>query len=141
MKSLLAVFSFLFLNASDDSLLIVDRDLKHPPAQSTEFTLQHYLRRTFPVYAADVQNLTDAVDEAVKLVDRKPASSVLDTIAAGHTTILLATEIDGANTINITLVTELDESHASYSFALVRNEADVRKAQRRLLDFATYLNQ
>lgn len=141
MKSLLAVFSFLFLNASDGSLLIVDKDLKHPPTQSTEFTLQHYLRRTFPVYTADVQNLTDAVDEAVKLFDRKPASSVPDTIAAGHTTILVATESGGNNTINITLVTEMDESRTSYSFALVRNEGDMRKAQRRLLDFATYLNQ
>ena len=139
MKLLIAFFTLL-LSQVNPSYLVVDRDLKKPVSHASSFSTEQYLQRTFPVYARDVKEIEDAIDLAVKAVEKKNEVDIYDSIQAAHTTIVIAKRIMGSQNIDITFVTKLDETNMSYSFALVRQEDDTRRVQRRLLDFAMYLN-
>lgn len=139
MKLLIAFFSLLLVHASP-AYLLVDKDLKKPVVHAEEFTTEQYLQRNFPVYAADVNAITDATDLAVRAIDKYAACKTLNTIVAAHTTFLIEKECEGSGRISVTLITEIENNHTSYSFALVRDESDIRKVQRKLLDFATYIN-
>ncbi|HET7896772.1 MAG TPA: hypothetical protein VFL47_03865, partial [Flavisolibacter sp.] len=88
----------------------------------------------------DVNEIEEAIDRAVKAVEKNEEAEIYDSIQAAHTTIVIAKRIMGSRNIDITLVTKLEETGVSYSFALVRQEDDTRRVQRRLLDFAMYMN-
>jgi len=139
MKLLIAFFSLLLVQVTPPYLL-VDRDLKKPLSEASTFSTEQYLQRTFPVYKTDVNEIIDAVDLALKAVEKNTEGETRDSISAAHTTIVIEKNVSGNNDVNIILVTTLAELHTTFSFALVRSETDVRKAQRRLLDFATYIN-
>lgn len=141
MKLLLAALSLLFLRPSNEPLLVVDKDLKKPPAHASEFTTQQYLQRLFPVYEADVQAVVETTDKAVKWIDKEQACHSSTKLTAARTTFLLEVSCKENRKINVVLVTQVEETNTSFSFALARNEEDLRKVQRKLLDFATYLEQ
>jgi len=138
MKLLLVLYSLLLAHVNPP-LLVVDRNLKKPLGYTATFSTQQYLQQTFPVYKADVDGVLNAVDQAVKAVEKNAEMETHDTISAGHTTLLIRKNVAGTADIEVVLLTNVDEIHTSFSFALVRLEPDVRKVQRRLLDFATYL--
>jgi hypothetical protein len=141
MKLLLAALSLLFLQQPNDPLLVVDKDLKKPLAHASEFTTQLYLQRLFPVYEADVQAIVETTDNAVKWIDKEKACSSATKLTAARTTFLIEVSCEESRKINVVLVTQVKETNTSFSFALTRNEEDLRKVQRKLLDFATYLDQ
>lgn len=141
MKLLLAALSLLFLQHPNEPLLVVDKDLKKPPAHASEFTTQLYLQRLFPVYEADVQGVVETTDKAVKWIDKEQSCHSATRLTAARTTFLIEVSCEESRKINVVLVTQVEETNTSYSFALARNEDDLRKVQRKLLDFATYLEQ
>lgn len=120
--------------------LLVHRDLKKPPAASQVFTPELYLQRYFPVYQSDVAAITAATNRAMQLVDSLEGYLDEDTVTAAHTTIYLKKDNAGTGGISVILITEVEETQTSFSFALVREETNTRKIKRRLLDFATNLN-
>lgn len=139
MKLLLAALSLFFFQRPADPLLVIDKDLKKPLAYTTTFTTQQYLQRMFPVYAQDVPALVEATDKAVKWIEKEQACNGSTKFNAEHTSIFVDISCDKLKTVTVTLITQVDESNTSYSFSLIRNEEDLRKAQRRMLDFATYI--
>jgi hypothetical protein len=141
MKLLVAVFPLLLFTSATDTLLIVDKDLRKPVGHTNNFTTQLYLQRNFPVYASETTAIIEATDKAVRWIESEQPCQARTEIKAGHTTITIQVFCDGGKKINLTLMTEVEESQTSFSFALARNEYDLRKAQRRLLDFATYISQ
>lgn len=139
MNLVTALLSFLLFSGVPNALLVVDKDLKKPPSFTNDFTPQLYLQRTFPVYAAEVNALVKSTDEAVKWMDKEQGCESGATLTAGHTAIRIEVRCRAYRTVTITLLTTIEEASTSYSFPLVKEEADLRKAQRRMLDFATYL--
>jgi hypothetical protein len=119
---------------------VVDKNLRKPPEYTNTFTAQHYLQRGFPVYTADTEAIINATDIAVKKLESNVSCNTIDTITVAHTTFLLETTCEGPRKIKVTLITRIEETQTSYSFKLVRHETDIRKAQRKLLDFAAYIN-
>lgn len=141
MKPLIAAILWTMLHSTTANLLIVDKNLKKPAAHATSFTTELYLQRNFPVYANEVQALMDEVDKTVKKLDK---DFICDhTIKTGtvHTTILVREGCDENQGLNVTLITQIDETNDSFSFVLVQNEKDIQRVQRKLLDFATYIGQ
>lgn len=139
MKLLFAFLTLLLVQANPP-YLVVDRNLKKPLTSASAFTTEQYLQQTFPIYQAEVDEIIEAVDVAVKAVEKSSDTETQETIQAAHTNILIRKNVGGTATIEVVLITSIDAIHSSFSFALVRQETDVRKAQRRLLDFARYLN-
>jgi len=139
MKILFAFLTLLLAHANPP-YLVVDRNLKKPLTSASAFTTEQYLQQTFPVYKAEVDEIIEAIDLAVKAVGKASDAETQETITAAHTNIIIKKNVTGTATIEVVLVTNIDAIHTSFSFALVRQETDVRKAQRRLLDFAVYLN-
>lgn len=139
MKLLFALLA-LWLATTNPTYLVVDRNLKKPVAYSASFTTAQYLQQTFPVYKADVEAVVDAVDQALKVVEKPVTAQMQDTITAAHTTFLIRKYVGIPTAVDVVLLTTVSEIHTSFSFSLVRQETDLRSVQRRLLDFATYLN-
>lgn len=139
MKFLTAIVSLLFLQPTDPSLLVLDKALQKPVAATNIFTPAEYQQHYFPVYASEAAAIIEAADTVVKRMERVPACFQTDTVTAGHTTFLLLQDCGMGPNYSVILITSLEESGTSFGFAIVNEEANRRKAQQKLLDFATYL--
>ena len=122
-------------------LLVIDMDGKKPLLAASEFSMEQYLLRSFPIYAADLKAVIKATEEAAKIIDRKMACNAVDTVQASHTLIILRTNCAERRRLTVRYVTRIEEQHFLCDFELVRNEEDERKAQQKLLDFSDYLSQ
>jgi hypothetical protein len=140
MKLIIAAVGVLLYATPDPSLLVLDKQLKKPIHATSEFTTTHYLQQFFPVYEAEVEALLQATDIAVKRMEKTVCYSV-DTIATPHTTILVKTECDNVRKISVTVITRIEETNTAFGYNLVEKEENKRKAQQKLLHFATYLDQ
>ena len=138
---LVVVFISLLLAHTTPPFMLVDRNLKKPPGYASAFTTEQYLQRSFPVYTNDVNEIIDAVDLAVKDVGKSTEAETMDSVMAAHTTLVINKNAAGTYNIDVTVLTRIDEINTSFSFALIRGESDIRRVQRKLLDFAVYLNQ
>jgi hypothetical protein len=143
MKCFIAVAFLLISGRPATSLLLLDINLKKPVQQVTGFTMTQYLQQRFPIYASEVEAIIDATDKVVKQMDREPHCNQMDTVATAHSMFLLTKSCEGGQnfTVTVVLVTKVEESQTSFGFKLVKNEMNKRKAQQKLLDFATYLAQ
>lgn len=140
MKLLLTAVCMLFTSVSTP-LMILDKNLKKPVRAATEFSVQDYQQHTFPIYTADKEAIIAAADEAARWIEQVNACYTLDSIETPHTRFIVSTDCKNGLSVSVTLMTEVAETRTAYSFALVKFEGDKRKAQQRLMDFATYINQ
>ena len=140
MKVLLAVCCLLLFKW-DESLLVLDKNFKKPVQKATAFTTEQYLQQCFPVYVADVPSIIRSADLAVKLLDKQLPCNFSDTVTSAHTTIVILTDCEEVPGISIFIYTTIKETATSYSFALVSRENNWRRAQQKLLHFATYIDQ
>ena len=141
MKTLLLFTCLLTYHHPDTVLLVVDKQLKKPLQETNRFTLETYLQQSFQVYAAEKEAVIEAVDRAVKWMDMENECFVLDSFRTAHTTIVVSTDCVNRTRYTLMLLTRLEESQNTYSFAIADGEENKRKAQQQLLDFATYLDQ
>ncbi|HEV7331566.1 MAG TPA: hypothetical protein VGN63_11050 [Flavisolibacter sp.] len=139
MKLLFAALCLL-LNGAPASLIIVDKDMKKPLKPASTYSTQDYMQRTFPIYTSDREAIIAAADKAAKWIEQTGSCYTIDTIQTAHTLFRVVTDCEGGLNVTVTLFTEVAETATSYSFRLVENETDKRKAQERLMDFATYIN-
>lgn len=139
MKLFFACLTLLLVHTSP-AYLVLDRDLKKPPVHTSSFTTEQYLQRGFPVYVADVEAVTEAIDRAVKAIDKSSACNGVETIFAAHTIIRIFRKCEEDERFDVMMITKVEEEQTSFSFAVVLQEADIRKAQRKLLDIAMYMN-
>lgn len=141
MNALFALIFFALLKPAPEIFLVVDRNMKKPVAHTNQFTTALYLQRNFPIYTSEVSAVIEATDKAVKKLDSGFTCSQFEKIESGHTTIMIHQRCDETKRLSVTFVTEIEGTETSFSFALVVNEPEIQRAQRRLLDFATYINQ
>lgn len=141
MKPLLAAIFWTLFNQAPDTFLIVDKNLKKPALYANNFTTELYLQRNFPVYAGETQDLIEVVDNVVKKLDKGFSCNGLEKTGTAHTSILVEKHCNEIKSLRIVLITQLEGTNTSFSFVLVPDEAEVQTAQRKLLDFATYINR
>lgn len=138
MKLFLLVTGLFFFNNHEPSLLILDKNLKKPIQSATSFTPEQYMQSCFPVYEKDVEAIIQAADMVVKRMENVSCHAV-DTITAAHTRLLLISDCETIQTFSIVLITDITEGNTAFGYTLVAKEENRRKAQQKLLDFATYL--
>jgi hypothetical protein len=137
---LIALFLTLTLfHEPPATLIVVDRNLKTPPGYTDDFTIDDYFKRNFPIYSADVDVVIKAAQKTAKIIDQRKEYNGSDTIKANQTTFILTTKSEEEKTVTVRLITVIEEKDLSFEFVLVRKEDDNRQAQRKLIDFATYL--
>jgi hypothetical protein len=141
MKLLGMLLPVLFLHTHPDPVLLVDTGLKKPVGQTENFTVQHYLQRKFPVYADDLTAINKATDKVAKMLSRESQFNY-DTVFANRTVFVLnTTEEYNYKLVTVRAVTLMEDSNTSFDFELVSKESNSRKAQKKVLDFANYLEQ
>jgi hypothetical protein len=133
----LLCFLLLFSFANPPEILVIDTGLKNEIKTTVDFTIDDYFKRSFPVYADDMQAVIDATEKIAKRIDRNEQCT--DTIRANRTVMYLNVNCGTKKGISVRLFTKLEGQNVFFDFELVRNQPDRRIAQQRLLDFATYL--
>jgi hypothetical protein len=141
MKTSFVLACLLFFLQPDPPLLVLDKNLKKPIHSATAFTTAQYLQHCFPIYASEAEAIVAATDKVVKLIEKELVCHRMDTVATAHTLFLVKQDCAPNPTYSVTVITTIEESHTSYGFKIVREEENRRKAQQKLLDFATYLAQ
>ena len=141
MKIIFALASLLLFTKPDPSFFVLDKSLKKPVQSASDFTTADYKQHSFPVYASETAAIIAATDKVVKLMDKDPVCYQFDTVTTGHTTFLLMQDCGVKHNYSVMMITNIEEHQTTFGFALVKNEDSKRKAQQKLLDFATYLAQ
>lgn len=141
MKLLFWLLGIVAIDRGGVSLLVIDMDGRKPLRAATEFSMERYLARDFPIYADDLPVVVDAVEKAARLIDRKPGCNSVDTVKANHTLVIVRTACTGPRSVTVRLVTTIAEQRFLCDYEVVRNEQDQRRAQRKLMDFTGYLTQ
>lgn len=139
MKPLIVLACLLLSFQPDPSLLVLDKDLRKPVHESAGFSTAQYQQHCFPVYAAEREVIIEATDKLVRLMERGPGCFQADTVTAGHTMFLLREDCEIIPSFSVLMITTIEESQTSFGFTLVKEEVNRRRAQQKLLDFATYL--
>lgn len=141
MKIIAFLLSLCLLKSSPEKLTVIDMNLVKPPGYATEFAVDSYFKRRFPIHTSDLKDVIEATEKAAKLIDKKK-DFISDTLLLStQTTLVISASADKNKIITVRLITTLEGGSLSFNFDLVRNEDNQRKAQRRLLDFATYLQK
>lgn len=122
-------------------LLIVDMNGKKPMQLASEFSMEQYLLRNFPIYASDLKAVVAATVQAAKRIERKTVCGISDTVRAAHTLIIIRADCANIKNITVRYVTRIEEQNFLCDFELIKKEEDFRKAQIKLVDFADYLSQ
>lgn len=137
MKLIMLFLSLHFLTPTR-SILVIDRELKNPASYSDDFTVNHYLKKNFPIYSADLNMVIQTTEQILKKAERPINYYTSDTTQVNQTTFIVDKD-PGDKTINVRLTTRLAGKNMSFDFELIRKETNKRKVQRRLLDFISYL--
>lgn len=139
MKLLLLLLLLFASGKPTDPLLLLDTTLRKPAQPATEFSSVQYLQHHFPVYAAELQELIQAADKAVKEIASETSCYRIDTVATAHSMFLITKDCDPYQNISVMLLTRIDETGTTYGYNLVSKEENRRRAQQKVLDFAAYL--
>lgn len=139
MKLLIVLAGIFLFHKPAPTLLIIDRELKKPWQPATEFTTQQYMQNGFPIYASDLDALEKAANKAAIQIGQGMICYSTDTVKTSRSGFLLHIDCHPMKTITVILQTFIPEKDITYNFSLVTKEASQRKAQQKLLDFATYL--
>lgn len=140
MKLLFAAL-LVVCNGTPSPLMIVDKNMKKPLKPVMEYTTQDYMQRTFPIYTNDKSAIITAADKVAKWIEQTESCHAVDSIFTPHTTFVVSTDCNGGRNVSVRLFTQIAETATTYCFTLVEFETDKRKAQERLMDFATYIDQ
>jgi hypothetical protein len=141
MKTLLLLLLPLFSATPSTPLLLLDTTMRKPAKPAAEFSSVQYLQHHFPVYAEDVPDLVQAADKVVKEMEKEPSCHRIDTVATAHSLFLLVKDCNPVQNISVMLLTKIEETGTTYGYNLVAKEENRRKAQQKVLDFATYMAQ
>jgi hypothetical protein len=138
---LLVIAACIFFNSAPSHLMVLDKNLKKPIRAANEFSIQDYMHRNFPIYATDKEAIIMAADQAAKWIEQVQPCYTADSIQTPNSFFVVVTDCEEGMAYSVRLFTRVAENATVYSFTLVENEPSKRKAQQRLMDFATYINQ
>jgi hypothetical protein len=140
MQTLIWLLSLSFINTPLGGLTVIDMNLVQPVTEETNFMMDSYFKRKFPINSVDLKAVIAASEKAARLLDSKKVFTT-DTLLKAGTTFIINTNEDVNKTITVRLITALEGGSVSFSFDLVKREVNRRKAQRKLADFGAYLQQ
>jgi hypothetical protein len=141
MKLIGMLLSLVLFNNPPTSIVLIDTELKKPAGQTDDFSFDHYAKKQFPVYSADVKEVAETSEKVARMLE-KQNDFTFDTVMANHTAFILNTEeINYYKVVTVRLVTSIEEKSMSFSFELVKQESNTRKMQKKLLDFSDYLSK
>ena len=120
---------------------MIDTQLKKPISSTTDFTVDDYFRKSFPIYSEDLASVIDATETVVKKIGQEVDCFSTDTVRANHTTFIIFNNCENLKTVTVRINTRINEQNSHFDFELVKSEDNRRKAQRKLLDFSTYLEK
>lgn len=138
MPYFVCLLALALLHAPSERLTVIDMNLVQPLREVSEFGVDSYFKRQFPIHSTDVQAVATAAKSAAKLLDSKKDFGT-DSLLRGATAFVIAINFDEGKTITVRITTFLEHDKAVFSFDLLRREGDRRKAQRKLIEFAAYL--
>ena len=137
MKLLILLLAVAFISAP--RILLIDIGMKNEIKSADDFTIDDYFKKSFPVYADDVQAVIDGTIKMAKTINRNEVCA--DTINANHTMIYLRKDCGSNQAVSVRFVTKLEGKNTYFDFELVRGETDRRMAQQKLLNLAEYLGR
>lgn len=126
---------------STPGLLLLDTTYRTTPAKTEDFTWNMYTNRQFPIYADDRKAIIEGAQKLAKVVNNAVDCNAWDTTAANHSRFILSVRCDDYKTYTVRFQTKITGQNLNCNFELVNKEIDPRKVQRKLIDFATYLEQ
>lgn len=139
MKLIGMLLSLLLVTNPHPTVSLIDTGLKNPMSHTDDFTLEHYTKKKFPIYSTDIKAVAEISEKVAKMIWQTTDFS-FDTVMANRSCIIINTEMEyNYKVITVRAVTVIEEQHMSFDFELVKRESDIRKAQKRLLDFSGYL--
>jgi hypothetical protein len=141
MKPLLLILLLTSFSKPPASILKIDTEFKKPISSAADFTIDDYFKRTFPIYAADLASVIQATEKVVKKLEQEAECFSTDTVRANRTTFIIFHNCENLKGVSVRVNTRVNEQNAHFDFELVRSEGNRRKAQRRLLEFSSYLEK
>ncbi|HEY0733254.1 MAG TPA: hypothetical protein VGD33_12585 [Chitinophagaceae bacterium] len=138
MKVLLALAFFSIFFSSPDPILIIDSRFKKEARYAVDFDAALLFDHKFPVYRSDVESVVHAAGEVAKEISNDLPCNYKDTAIAGQSAFYIRTSCDYKKAITVWMKTKVGVE--TFYLRLLKNETDLRKAQRKLLDLTAYLS-
>jgi len=139
MKLVTLLLLFGIVHNSTPGLLLLDTTYRTTPTKTEDFTWDMYTDKRFPIYAEDKKAIIEGAKKLAKLIDNDPACHVWDTVAVNHSRFIISVRCDDYKTYTVRFQTRIIEKTLNCNFELANKEIDPKKVQRKLIDFATYL--
>ena len=139
MKILLSLAFISIFFSTPDPLIIIDSRLKKEASYAVDFDAALLFAHKFPVYHTDLEEVVHAAGEIAKKISNNLPCNYKDTALAGHSAFYLRTSCDHKKAITVWMKTKVGTE--AFYLRLLKNETDLRKAQRKLLDLTAYLSQ
>lgn len=139
MKVLLALAFFSMFFSAPDPILIMDSRLKKEARYAVDFDAALLFDHKFPVYQTDLESVVHAAGEVAKQISNDLPCNYKDTALAGHSAFYIRTSCDNKKAITVWMKTKVGAE--TFYLRLLKNETDLRKAQRKLLDLTAYLTE
>ena len=139
MKYLLAFVLLSLTHKPATNLLLLDTNLKVPMTETTDFNWDQFRSHQFPIYAEDRKVIMEAAERMARIIEKDPGCFAFDTVAANRSLLVTYADCQTAKAITVRLQTRIAEKNLTCNFELIKAETNPRKAQKKLLDLATYL--
>lgn len=137
MKRILILLFCSGLSLANEELLLIDKKMKLPPLHAQHFDQHQIFSDRFPIFLADRQVLIESVEATAKQIDRHKNCESSKELTKGRTSVKLIFHCQKQNTVSVWLITNMHDF--KISFPLVLDETNMRKAQKHLLEFSSYL--
>ncbi len=110
MKIIVFLLSICFIKSYPEKLTVIDMNLVKPLGYATEFKVDSYFKRKFPIHTTDLKAVIAATEKAARLIDKK-RDFILDTLLLStQTTLIISASAEKNKTITVRLITTLEES-------------------------------
>ena len=140
MNSLL-IFIMLLTTAwpTPGNILLIDPELKNTAIVSDGFAEKQLFEKVFPLRVQDLPLVMHAAEKAAKIIARKPGCNSDQLMLEEGFEMRVTCQCAEGKTITVWLMSIIEGT--KYSYPIVLDEPDLRKAQKKLLDLSSYLSQ
>src|SRR5687767_8739708 len=112
MKPLFLMLLLTSFSTPPAHILKIDTGLKKPISSTTDFTINDYFSRTFPIYSDDLAPVIEATETVLKKLQQEGECYSTDTVRANHTTFIIFTNCENLKTITVRVNTRISEQNA-----------------------------
>jgi hypothetical protein len=128
-----------YAHAPSPPFVLIDPSLKRPAVTSEQFTSGENLPGTFPIYKEDAAAVAAAAEKIARMLAEEAGCYQVDTMRANRTQFVISYHCQPYKSVSVRLLTRISEQNLVCVFLLIRQEEKYRRAQRRLLDFSSYV--